>query len=196
MQLWVGVVSGCRSNLLKNMVGAWGLDPQTSTVSIMRCNRKRSFGLVPQTGAHYREQPSSHHDHADIAQPMYRVLIGSPFTSRTADQFLAIRLTSLNNLGRHSVAGASNSVGPQLRRGNLRIPTASGISKKATRSGNSKPDSDLGRVCTLAEAEREHISEVVEMISGLIAGKCGAAEALGVPPSTLRNRMKKLGIKP
>jgi transcriptional regulator with GAF, ATPase, and Fis domain len=53
----------------------------------------------------------------------------------------------------------------------------------------------VGRVCTLAEAEREHISEVVEMTNGLIAGKGGAAEALGVPPSTLRNRMKKLGIK-
>jgi transcriptional regulator with GAF, ATPase, and Fis domain len=62
-------------------------------------------------------------------------------------------------------------------------------------SGNSKPDSDLGRVCTLAEAEREHISEVVEMTNGLIASKDGAAEALGVPPSTLRNRVKKLGVK-
>jgi transcriptional regulator with GAF, ATPase, and Fis domain len=77
----------------------------------------------------------------------------------------------------------------------LRIPPASGISYEAASSGNSKPDSDLGRVCTLAEAEREHISEVVEMTNGLIAGKGGAAEALGVPPSTLRNRMKKLGIR-
>jgi transcriptional regulator with GAF, ATPase, and Fis domain len=33
------------------------------------------------------------------------------------------------------------------------------------------------------------------MINGLIAGEVGAAEVLGVPPSTLRNRMKKLGIK-
>ena len=77
----------------------------------------------------------------------------------------------------------------------LRISTASGISHEAASSGSSKPDSDLGRVCTLAEAEREHISEVVEMTHGVIAGKGGAAEALGVPPSTLRNRMKKLGIK-
>ena len=76
-----------------------------------------------------------------------------------------------------------------------RIPLASGSSYEAASSGNVKPDSDLGRVCTLAEAEREHISEVVEMTNGLIAGKGGAAEALGVPPSTLRNRMKKLGIK-
>jgi transcriptional regulator with GAF, ATPase, and Fis domain len=77
----------------------------------------------------------------------------------------------------------------------LRIPAASGLSHEASRSGNSGPHSDVGKVCTLAEAEREHISEVVEMTNGLIAGKGGAAEALGVPPSTLRNRMKKLGIK-
>jgi hypothetical protein len=55
MQLGAGVLSGCRSNLLKNMVGAWGLEPQTSTVSIMRCNRKRSFGLVLQTGTHHND---------------------------------------------------------------------------------------------------------------------------------------------
>jgi len=30
------------------------------------------------------------------------------------------------------------------------------------------------------------------MTNGLIEGKGGAAEVLGVPPSTLRNRMKKL----
>jgi formate hydrogenlyase transcriptional activator len=76
----------------------------------------------------------------------------------------------------------------------LRNPL-SRISQLYARSGNSKPDSDVGRVWTLAEAEREHISEVVEMTNGLIAGKGGAAEVLGVPPSTLRNRMKKLGIK-
>jgi formate hydrogenlyase transcriptional activator len=48
---------------------------------------------------------------------------------------------------------------------------------------------------TLAEAEREHISEVLQMTNGLVAGKGGAAETLGLPASTLRNRMKKLGIK-
>ena len=50
-------------------------------------------------------------------------------------------------------------------------------------------------ILTLAEAEREHISEVLQMTDGLIAGKGGAAEVLGLPASTLRSRMKKLGIK-
>jgi transcriptional regulator with GAF, ATPase, and Fis domain len=62
-------------------------------------------------------------------------------------------------------------------------------------SGNFKPHSDMGRVCTLAETEREHIADVMEMTNGLIAGRGGAAEVLGLPASTLRSRMKKLGIK-
>jgi transcriptional regulator with GAF, ATPase, and Fis domain len=68
------------------------------------------------------------------------------------------------------------------------------VSQKAASPGNAKPESDPGRMFTLIDAEREHISEVVEMTDGLIAGEGGAAEVLGVPPSTLRSRMKKLGI--
>jgi formate hydrogenlyase transcriptional activator len=49
---------------------------------------------------------------------------------------------------------------------------------------------------TLAENEREHISEILQTTNGLIAGKAGAAEVLGLPASTLRSRMKKLGIRP
>jgi hypothetical protein len=47
----------------------------------------------------------------------------------------------------------------------------------------------VGRVFALADAEREHISEVVEMTDGLITGEGGAAEVLGVPPSTLRKSL-------
>ena len=71
-------------------------------------------------------------------------------------------------------------------------PTLSEISHESASPRNSKPQSDLGRAFTLADAERQHSSKVVEMINGLIEGKGGAAEVLGVPPSTLRNRMKKL----
>jgi transcriptional regulator with GAF, ATPase, and Fis domain len=77
----------------------------------------------------------------------------------------------------------------------LRNPLLNGTSQGPASSRNSKPDSRAARVCTLAEAEREHISEVLQMTNGLIAGKGGAAEVLGLPASTLRNRMKKLGIK-
>ncbi|HEX5964521.1 MAG TPA: sigma 54-interacting transcriptional regulator, partial [Pyrinomonadaceae bacterium] len=48
---------------------------------------------------------------------------------------------------------------------------------------------------TLEDAERAHIEEIVRRTGGMIGGKGGAAEILGLPVSTLRNRMKKLGLK-
>ncbi len=48
---------------------------------------------------------------------------------------------------------------------------------------------------TLPEMERAYIEEVLRHTNGLIAGKGGAAEILDLPASTLRHRMKKLGLK-
>jgi two-component system response regulator HydG len=50
-------------------------------------------------------------------------------------------------------------------------------------------------VVTLEEAEREHIRRVLAHTGGRIAGKGGAADLLGLPDSTLRSRMKKLGVR-
>jgi len=47
----------------------------------------------------------------------------------------------------------------------------------------------------LEDIERDYIGEVLRRTQGAIAGKGGAAEILGLPPSTLRDRMKNLGIK-
>ena len=51
------------------------------------------------------------------------------------------------------------------------------------------------KLSTMEEMERTHIEEVLRHANGMIAGKGGAAEILGLPSSTLRSRMKKLGIK-
>ena len=48
---------------------------------------------------------------------------------------------------------------------------------------------------TLKDVERRHISKILEQTSWRIRGKQGAAELLGLKPSTLESRMKKLGIK-
>jgi hypothetical protein len=66
----------------------------------------------------------------------------------------------------------------------LSLPRTTSIHKRLGIS-SSELHSEAGRVCMLAEAEREHISEVVEMTNGLIAGKSGAANLLGLPLSTL-----------
>ncbi|BFL82637.1 hypothetical protein LFREDSHE_10870 [Shewanella baltica] len=48
---------------------------------------------------------------------------------------------------------------------------------------------------TLAEAEALHIEQTLKRLNWRISGPLGAANVLGVPASTLRSRMKKLGIQ-
>ena len=47
---------------------------------------------------------------------------------------------------------------------------------------------------SLHAAERKHIRLVLEKVGWKIAGEHGAATLLGIPPSTLRSKMKRLGI--
>ena len=48
---------------------------------------------------------------------------------------------------------------------------------------------------TLKEVERKHILDTLEMVRWRVRGKRGAAEILGLKPTTLEARMIKLGIK-
>jgi len=48
---------------------------------------------------------------------------------------------------------------------------------------------------TLADAEREHILEVLRETDGLVGGQHGAAMRLGLPRTTLVYKMRKLGIE-
>jgi tetracycline 7-halogenase / FADH2 O2-dependent halogenase len=50
------------------------------------------------------------------------------------------------------------------------------------------------RLVTLAENEEAHIRMVLSHTGGRIAGPQGAAAILGIPASTLRSRIKKLGV--
>lgn len=58
----------------------------------------------------------------------------------------------------------------------------------------SAPEPISPRVVTLEAVEREHIISVLRETDGLIAGPHGAAARLGIPRTTLINKMKKLGI--
>jgi transcriptional regulator with GAF, ATPase, and Fis domain len=48
---------------------------------------------------------------------------------------------------------------------------------------------------TMEEAERDHILAVLKHTRGRISGSNGAAELLGLKPTTLESRLKRLGIK-
>ena len=52
----------------------------------------------------------------------------------------------------------------------------------------------VGEVKPLQEMERAHIVAALRASNGKVSGKDGAAERLGMKPSTLESRMKKLGI--
>ncbi len=64
-------------------------------------------------------------------------------------------------------------------------------SNRAAASG----DNRLGYPLNLDEAMAVHIKEVLALAKGRIHGSGGAAELLGVKPTTLRSRLDKLGIR-
>ena len=67
------------------------------------------------------------------------------------------------------------------------------LTEKLTSSGRAK--SWDNRRQKLADVERAHISDILEKSHWKIEGRQGAAQVLGLAPSTLRDRMKKLGIR-
>lgn len=56
-----------------------------------------------------------------------------------------------------------------------------------------KPVQDEG-IKSILQNEKDHILRVLELCQGRVAGPGGAAELLGVPPTTLNSKIKKLGI--
>ena len=52
----------------------------------------------------------------------------------------------------------------------------------------------LGKILTLEEVERQHIVDILDQTNWRVSGEKGAAKILGLNPTTLEARMKKLGI--
>lgn len=58
-----------------------------------------------------------------------------------------------------------------------------------------KTDAQTGfRIKTIEENEKEHIINTLRYCKGKVSGNFGAAAFLGVPPSTLSSKLKRLGI--
>ena len=62
-------------------------------------------------------------------------------------------------------------------------------------SALSDKDPASGVVLSLDAAQKQHICTVLKQCHGKISGEDGAATLLELPESTLRSKMKKLGIK-
>lgn len=77
----------------------------------------------------------------------------------------------------------------------LQLPLAELKANQPDYTGDSSAADKPATLSSLEDVERAHITEVLKQTHGIIGGKGGAAEVVGLPVSTLRHRMKKLGLK-
>ena len=95
-----------------------------------------------------------------------------------------------NVLERAMILSSDRRLGPEV----LDLPRIAGA-VDVEEDSSQLPPSTLMSVQTLEGIEREHIRRVLALTNGHLYGKGGAAEVLGLKPSTLQSRMKKLGVK-
>ncbi|PKL48300.1 MAG: Fis family transcriptional regulator [Candidatus Riflebacteria bacterium HGW-Riflebacteria-2] len=63
-----------------------------------------------------------------------------------------------------------------------------------TRPHSDESDHSYRKLSSLAEVQKLHITQILERTAWRIRGEHGAAEILGLKPTTLESKMKKLGI--
>lgn len=110
----------------------------------------------------------------------------------------AISASMMRQLQRHSWPGNIRELEGTIQRALISstgptLELAEPIRSDYSRTGQVPADSSTASN-DLRENEREHIQSVLEQSDWKVAGHSGAATKLGVPPSTLRSKMKKLGI--
>jgi DNA-binding NtrC family response regulator len=91
---------------------------------------------------------------------------------------------NIRELGHLIQRGMILADGPTIK--NIQIPEIASEAANIT---------TVTKMKTLEEMETEHILGILKKCNGKVCGLGGAAEILGLPPSTLTSKMKKLGIK-
>lgn len=86
-----------------------------------------------------------------------------------------------NVLERAAILATGPALGPAV----LELPGRAVAHTPATKGGP---------LVTLDEMQRQYIRRVLDHVGGKVYGEGGAAEVLGLKPSTLQSRMKKLGV--
>ncbi len=92
-----------------------------------------------------------------------------------------------NVLERASILSSRRELGPAV----LDLPAGREAQGKAVAAAPAAG----ARLATLDDVQRAHIERVLAVTGGRIYGTGGAAERLGLKPSTLQSRMRKLGVR-
>ena len=105
----------------------------------------------------------------------------------TADD-VAAHLANVSATEPFTGSRSSSSVTPSGTSSSPGWPMRSAASASSGKPGTTK-------TLTLEETERQHIIDVLEQTNWRVSGPKGAAAILGLKPTTLEARMKKLGIE-
>jgi FADH2 O2-dependent halogenase len=100
----------------------------------------------------------------------------------------------LENLVERAVLSANGAI-LKIIPPSIRVEPAISINDKPEETVSDSAHNGARRLQSLTENEEAHIRMVLRHTGGRISGPRGAAAILGVPPSTLRSRIKKLGLK-
>jgi len=111
------------------------------------------------------------------------------FSSRMGKKITQVPRITMEMLQRHSWSGNIRELRNVIEHGTI-ITTDETL--RVPMLEQTTPESLP--IQTLADLEREHIKKALERTGWRIKGDRGAAAALGLKPSTLYNRMNKLGI--
>ena len=97
-----------------------------------------------------------------------------------------------NLLERATILAPGRSIGPEL----LDVPAAGQREALPGRAARGQPSPvEPAAFATLDEAQREHIRRALELTEGRLYGPHGAARLLGLKPTALQSRIKKLGLR-
>jgi len=98
--------------------------------------------------------------------------------------------TSMDSLMRYPWPGNVRELRNVIERAVI-VSKGSTLSVELPKAMNTMASCDM----RMEEVERSHILDVLNRTGWRVSGKKGAAETLGLKPTTLESRMKKLGIK-
>ncbi len=113
------------------------------------------------------------------------------FCSRMGKKITHVPRRTMDALVRHSWPGNVRELRNAIEHGAI---VTTGDTLRVPIPGEAGPAG--AQTTTLADAERELILRALETTGWRVKGPRGAASALGLNPSTLFSRMKKLGIRP
>ncbi|HVK67941.1 MAG TPA: sigma 54-interacting transcriptional regulator [Polyangium sp.] len=123
-------------------------------------------------------------------------------SARVGKASLRLSAGAQEALRQHDYPGNIRELSNILERGAIRA--AAGTIERAdlalfappARKGPASGESGATEaLVSLADNERRHIQRVLRATGGRIYGEGGAAEILGLPPTTLQSRMKRLGLR-